>query len=299
MKTIKILTIISLFIFLMPTNGFSEVELSPYFNAGSFTGSITDAQAKVVDALTASGFEIIGEYQPGNNKNLKVVVYTSAEIKSTCLKVKDRGALAAALKVGFIAKANVVKISYVNPEYLFNAYFMDEYTTHKTMLAGIAENIKSTLNLFGTNPKAFGGAVELDDLREYQYMFGMEEFTDPVELKEFSSFDEGLKTISKNLAAQKGGTVKVYKLVFKEEKIAVFGIALTDKEDGEAFFLPTIGEAHVAAMPYEIILQGKEATMLHGRYRIALHWPELTMGTFTKIMSTPGYIEDTMEALCE
>jgi len=52
-------------------------------------------------------------------------------------------------------------------------------------------------------------------------------------------------------------------------------------------------------MPYEIILQGKTATMLHGRYRLALHWPELTMSTFMKIMSTPGEIEDTLEGLCK
>ena len=66
-----------------------------------------------------------------------------------------------------------------------------------------------------------------------------------------------------------------------------------------AYFLPKIGEAHVAALPYEIILQGTKATMLHGKYRIALHWPELTMGTFMKIMSTPGDIEDTLEAICK
>ena len=52
-------------------------------------------------------------------------------------------------------------------------------------------------------------------------------------------------------------------------------------------------------MPYEIILQGKTASILHGRYRIALHWPELTMGTFMKIMSTPGDIKNTMQGLTE
>ena len=40
-----------------------------------------------------------------------------------------------------------------------------------------------------------------------------------------------------------------------------------------------------------------KASMLHGRYRIALHWPELSMGTFSKIMSTPGNVEDYMKAL--
>ena len=52
-------------------------------------------------------------------------------------------------------------------------------------------------------------------------------------------------------------------------------------------------------MPYEIILQGKEVTMLAGKYRIALYWPELTMGTFMKIMSTPGDIEDAFSSVTE
>jgi len=62
-------------------------------------------------------------------------------------------------------------------------------------------------------------------------------------------------------------------------------------------FLPIIGEENIAAMPYEIILQGKEASMLHGKYRFALHWPELSMGKFMKIMSTPGDVKTFMEEL--
>ena len=124
-------------------------------------------------------------------------------------------------------------------------------------------------------------------------------FTDPVTLNEFASFEEGLKTIEDNLKAKKGNTVQVYKLVYQNKKIAVFGVGLKSKEDGESHFLPIIGTDHAAALPYEIILQGNKATMLHGKYRIALHWPELTMGTFMKIMSTPGDIEDTLEELCK
>lgn len=124
-------------------------------------------------------------------------------------------------------------------------------------------------------------------------------FTDPVDLNEFASFEEGLKVIEANLKAKKGETLQVYKIIYSNEKVAVFGVGLKSKEDGESQFLPKIGMDHAAAMPYEIILQGKEATMLHGKYRIALHWPDLTMGTFMKIMSTPGDIEDTLKGLCE
>jgi len=106
-----------------------------------------------------------------------------------------------------------------------------------------------------------------------------------------------LKTIENNAVKGIGNTKLVYKIIDTDKKIAVFGIGLMDKEEGEPKFLPIIGEDHAAAMPYEIILQGNEASILHGRYRIALHWPELTMGTFTKIMSTPGDIEGQLKKL--
>ena len=96
-------------------------------------------------------------------------------------------------------------------------------------------------------------------------------FTDPVKLKTCNSFEEGVEKISSNLEKEKGNTKMVYKMIFSGEKVAVFGVGLHDKNKGEAHFLPIIGEEHLAAMPYEIILQGNQATMLHGRYRIALH----------------------------
>lgn len=43
----------------------------------------------------------------------------------------------------------------------------------------------------------------------------------------------------------------------------------------------------------------KQASMLNGRYRIALHWSGLTIATFTQIMSTPGNIEETYEKIVE
>ena len=49
-------------------------------------------------------------------------------------------------------------------------------------------------------------------------------------------------------------------------------------------------QKHVTFLPYELLVVGKEVRMLHGRLRIALSFPDLTMGTFTKIMSTPGEI---------
>ncbi len=155
------------------------------------------------------------------------------------------------------------------------------------------------MSAIGNDFTGFGGGQEADDLKDYHYMMMMPYFDDPVELNEFSSFQEGVQTIQKNLQAKKGSTVKVYELIFEDKQIAVFGVGLLDAEDGEAHFLPIIGEDNIAAMPYEIILQGKEATMLHGKYRFALHWPELTMKQFMKISSTPGDVEEMLKGLTE
>ena len=277
--------------------GFAQ-DLSPYINVGDSNNNIDQTSELVKSALQEKGFEILGEYNSQNKQNFNVIVFSRKDLQTTVLKVKDRGALAAAFKVGLKSSGDKTTISYINPEYLLNAYLRDDYTKHESALKKITADVTAALSPLGNVNKGFGGALSTDKLRKYHYKMMMPYFTDPVELKEFSSFEEGVKIIEKNLAAKKGNTKLVYSLKFKSEKIAVFGVALLDKETGEAHFLPIIGEDHIAAMPYEIILQNKTATILHGRYRLAVHWPELTMGTFMKIMSSPGDIEDTLEALC-
>ncbi|NTU53852.1 MAG: hypothetical protein HGA97_09195, partial [Chlorobiaceae bacterium] len=82
-----------------------------------------------------------------------------------------------------------------------------------------------------------------------------------------------------------------------KQKTAVFGIALLDKEKGEGKFLPVIGEENIAAMPYEIILQDNTVTMLHGKYRLAMSWPELSLGRLIKISGTPSNIKTMLESV--
>ena len=274
-------------------------ELSPYIKIGESNETIQQVSEKVITALKDNSFTVLGTYNPSNKSSLKVIAFTRTDLKNSVIKVSDRGALAAAFKVGLVEKNGKVTISYTNPDYILRAYLRDNYNSYKSTFEKFSADLKTTFSSIGNEFKPFGGTVAADKLKNYHYKIMMPYFTDPVTLNEFSSFEAGLNIIENNLNAKKGTTVQIYKIIFKEQKVAVFGIGLQSKEDGESYFLPKIGEDHVAALPYEIILQGKEATMLHGKYRIALHWPELTMGTFMKIMSTPGDIEDTLEALCE
>ncbi|MFK5983216.1 MAG: hypothetical protein QM499_09900 [Flavobacteriaceae bacterium] len=274
-------------------------DIAPYIKIGESSESIQAASDNVITALKNNGFTVLGNYNPSGKSSLKVIAFTQDKLKNTVIKIKDRGALAAVFKVGLVQSNGKILLSYTNPDYILRAYLGDNYNTYKSNFKAFSNDLKLAFSSLGNDFTPFGGTIPADELGEYHYKIMMPYFSDPIELNEFASFEEGVRIIEKNLKAKKGNTKLVYKLVFSSEKVAVFGIGLDDKEEGEASFLPTIGEAHVAALPYEIILEGKEVTMLHGKYRIALHWPELTMGTFMKIMSTPGEIEDTLEAICQ
>ncbi len=280
--------------------GFNLVaqDLAPYIRVAETQEAIEVVSDKLVNALTEQSFEVLGTYHPANRRSLKVIAFTRNDLKNTVIKVTDRGALGATMKLGLVEKEGKITISYTNPDYLLRAYLRDDYQTYQSTLEGFASDLKKALSPMGSDFTPFGGTVDADKLKKYHYKIMMPYFTDPITLGEYTSFEEGLAIIEENLRAKKGNTIQVYKLVYPDKNVAVFGIGLKSKEDGESHFLPKIGVEHAAAMPYEIILQNREATMLHGKYRIALHWPDLSMGTFMNIMSTPGDIEDTLEGLC-
>jgi len=292
----KITLLFALFIGIISMS--TAQQYSPYFKVADFDTNIADVTAKVKEAIVAGGFEVIGEYNPGDNDDLYVICYTNEQLSNLSLEFKDRGALASVLKAGLVKKDGKVTLSIINPEYMFLAYWGNQLDGQETQITAMSDKAKSAFSsLGGLTP--FGGSLEKDDLIDYHYKVMMPYFDDPEDLEDYDSFEEGLKIIRGNLKNGKGNTVKVYEQVFADKKVAVFGVGLLNAEEGESYFLPIVGEDHVANLPYEIILQGDEATMLAGKYRIALFWPELTMGTFMKIMSTPGDIEDVMEGLCE
>nr|WP_319510635.1 hypothetical protein [uncultured Draconibacterium sp.] len=295
MKRIFLLTAIYLLSFSL----IQAQEESPYFLISKSTESVAEGIAKAKSALSESGFKIIGEYHPEQSENLAVVCYTHPKLEEIALGFSDRGALASALKIGLKKEGETLHISMINPMYLFYAYFIDGVDKQEDVLRSISNEAIAAMQTVGTMKEPFGGTLDKKKLQKYHYKMMMPYFADAEELKSFDSFNDGLKTIRQNLEAGAGETQKVYELVYPDKEVAVWGVGLKNAEDGEAHFLPIIGNDHVAAMPYEIILQGNTASILPGKYRIALHWPELTMGTFMKIMSTPGDIKKTMEKLTE
>ena len=75
--------------------------ISPYVRLTSYDGPMNEAVGQMQTLLEESGYEIIGQYQPAENPDLYVLVFTNDELRSFCQKVEDRGMLGAAMKVGF------------------------------------------------------------------------------------------------------------------------------------------------------------------------------------------------------
>ena len=75
---------------------------------------------------------------------------------------------------------------------------------------------------------------------------------------------------------------------------AVFGVALNDAKEGEGWWVKTIGTDNIAALPYEIYVVNNKVSHLFARFRIALGWPNVGMGSFMRIVEAPGIIRDTL-----
>jgi hypothetical protein len=89
----------------------SSQEIAPYIEIGKSNNSIQQVSEDVLTALRENSFTILGTYNPSDKNSLKVIVFTRPDIKNTVVKVADRGALAAAFKIGLVQKNDIVSIS--------------------------------------------------------------------------------------------------------------------------------------------------------------------------------------------
>lgn len=278
-------------------------ELKPYTMGAQSSESLDVVKEKTGQALSAAGFTILGQYQPAMDEMRWVFVVNSPEMIEAIQEKGELTGFAAALRVGLTVENDTVNISYTNPTYLGNAYFQKSFSDVEDKFLTVQDKLKQAMAGLGTvNDEAFGAKEGMTPkaISKYHYMFGMEYFTDVVELTEFSSYEVG-KSIIESKLSKGGDTKKVYAYEVPGQNLKLYGIALSG-ESGEEHFLPIIDIStpkHTAFLPYEILLMGNTAVMMHGRYRIALAFPDLTMTTFSKIMSTPGDIEDLMRSVTE
>jgi uncharacterized protein (DUF302 family) len=278
--------------------------LSPYTLGATSNQGLGESAALVKEKLKANGFQVLGEYAPAEDQERWLIVITSESLLYAAGKTGGLTGFAAALRVALSSESGRVLISYTTPEYWLNAYYRDDYDAVKTLLDPLSGKLEKVMQESGSFVgTAFGSekGLEVDDLRSYKYMMGMPKFHETKELGDFASYKEAIDKIESSLLKGVPDVTKVYSVEVPGKELKLYGIALGG-EKGESHFLPIIDISepkHTAFLPYEFLVMGNEVHMLHGRFRIALSFPDLKMGTFTKIMSSPGDIRDLLESVVE
>lgn len=291
-----------LFTFISSFTVLSGQSLKPYIVGFATDASIETVKTSLKAKLQTKGMEVIGEYQPASDDNRYILIFTSSELKQAVSKIGGLTGFAAALRIGITRENGKTLVSYTDPLYWGNAYFRNDFDKVSSLYAELAKKLQSLMETEpGFKGYSFGSknGMEAKDLRKYHYMLGMPYFDNTVKLGTFDSYTAARRTIAGNLSKGTPNVKLVYSVEIPDKNLCLYGLKLSGPE-GEAQFLPVIDIAnpkHTAFLPYEILVVNNEVHMLHGRFRIALSFPDLTMGTFTKIMSTPGNIEDLLDQL--
>ncbi len=254
------------------------------------------AAADVKTKLEAAGFKVVGEYEPYDGA--KVIVVTSDALKTAAAK-SNRGGYGAVVRVAISTKNDGgTQVSYTNPAYWANGYRMENE------LGDVAAALKTALGSNGT----FGSKKGLTEakLRDYRYVsvWGARtpNFTEQVDLATYPNHKNAVETVEANLKAGKGDTTLVYRVDIPGKDETVFGMGLKGEHDGaDEKAMTTLSgftgdPKHTAYMPYEILVSGTKVEMLHGKFRIALSFPDLGMLQFMKIRKAPDAIEKAAKA---
>ena len=276
----------------------------PYTAAAEVAdGAVPEVTQRVKAAVEEAGFEVAGSYHPLGKDRLAVVSVTDPAILDAIRQrpETEKGGLpifGAALRVGIRRPEDkaAVEVSFTNPTYWTHAYFQSHYGEVK----GAAEDAESRLldalqGLGEARSETYGG--EVAELDHYHYMMFMPYLEDHIRLAGHEDFTTALEAVRSGLADSASGVSQVYEVVMEDKGMAVFGVALEDPDKGAPTWFPKLIERHVAALPYEVAVVDGNVYMAHGRFRIALGWPELTMATFGDIMSAPGDTKTILEAV--
>lgn len=281
--------------FCLGTAHADEGLLKPFILASKGPGDMASKAEEVQKALAAQGFSLAGSYSPYPDTTILVV--TNEALKSNAAK-SEHGGFGAMERVSIVKSKEEVQVSYTNPVYMANAYRM------KGDLKDVAAKMQAALGRM----EEFGAkGLSASDLRDYHYMFGMEYFTDPSTLAEYSSHDEALKAVEAGLASGKGGVTKVYRIDIPNRQESVFGVAMKAAGGGNKYmddryimseidFRDLKSAAH---LPYEMLVSGNKVYALYARFRIAIDFPDLSMmgsHSFMNIMSTPEAIRKALTA---
>jgi len=262
--------------------------LRPYVLATENPGVVSDVVAQTRTALTAAGFEIAGEYP--FSEAAQVIVITSDALRAAAAQTAD-GGYGAVLRVSVTQAGAAVQVAYTNPAWMANVY----------RLAAEPEGVAAILEKALGRSEEFGSksGVTAKSLRSYHYMVFMPYFDDQVELGTFASRADAVAKLEAGLAASTDAKL-IYRVDVPGTEQSLFGFAILTGAgaDETVMKITDTGERrHTAHLPCEVLVVGGRVLTLHGKFRIAQSFPDLSMGTFMKISGAPDGIAKVLGGL--
>jgi hypothetical protein len=262
--------------------------LRPYVLASEGAGPLADVVARAREALAGAGFQVAGEYPLSGTAH--VLVATSPALQAAAAGTPD-GAYGAVVRVAATKVGEAVQVSYTNPAWMAGVY----------RLAAEPEGVGAALARALGKIEEFGSKDGLTaaKLRAYHYMVFMPYFNEQVLLGTFPTQAEAVARVEAGLAAGRGAR-KIYRVDLPGADQSVIGVAVLAGEGADAQVMQTCdtgARRHTAHLPYEVLVAGGKVRMLHGKFRIAQSFPDLTMGTFMKISGAPDGIEAVLRDL--
>jgi hypothetical protein len=280
-------------------NAFAETTYQPFVLASVNDSSLAAQTQATIDALNNAGFKLAGQYSPVENAN--VLVVTSPGLLAAA-DASPKGGYGAGERVSITARDGKTEVAFVNPLYLQHAYRMD----------ADMQEIYNALSAALGNMEAFGAEKSLTakKLAKYHYMMAMPYFDDPMTLGTFDSHAAAIAAVENGLAVEGDALTQVYRIDIPGKEQTVFGVGMKANSDAKdqvqidsAHQLAIVdfeGYSKVAYFPYEILVDGNNVEALHMKFRMAVHFPDLSMTGdhgFTKLMAAPGATKDALEDL--
>jgi hypothetical protein len=277
----------------------ADTAYRPFVLASISDHDLATQTTATIAALESAGFTVAGRHAPVPNAN--VIVVTSPELQAIASQTV-RGGYGAAQRIGVAERGGKTEVSFVNPLYIQFAYRLEGD------LQGVYDQLSKTLG----NVEAFGSEKGLTakKLGKYHYMVAMQRFDDPSELGSFDNYEAAVAAVEQGLAREGDALTQVYRIDLPGKQQTVFGVGMKavgqsdqDIDIDEAHQLSIVdfeGYSKAAYFPYEVLVNNREVEALHMRFRMAVHFPDLSMlgeHGFSKLISAPGAIEDALEAM--
>ncbi len=270
----------------------SEELLKPYILANPIDGSQAEVILVVKEKLAEAGLEATGDYVPYDGTT--IITFTGEDLNAGAAKT-EFGGFALALRLTVTSTEEGIQVAYCNPEYWANGYRLSDNLEKLTLI------LKNT---FGVQ-EAFGSkkGMTAKKLRKYKYVPGgmpmpMPKFDDLDLLAEYGSYSEALQALESSFQAGKGGVSKIFRVDLNESETTLFGVSLKDGKGADETVMRVTDRGELkqsAYLPYEILVVGGKIYAFKAKFRIAIAFPDLSMGTFMKISSAPKGIRKALE----